>query len=111
MKKSIFALLIVVLLLSCVTFTSFAKDISTSDIDIYWVGKTLNNPWWISVADFAQKEADSLGVNLTIAFPQEEVDLEKQVSMIDAAVEMGVDALVVSASSSDGVIPAIKTCA
>lgn len=108
MKKSIFAMLIVVVLLSCVPFTSFAEDISTSDINIYWVGKTLNNPWWISVADFAQKEADSLGVNLTIAFPQEEVDLEKQVSMIDAAVEMGVDALVVSASSSDGVIPAIK---
>lgn len=78
------------------------------DIDIYWVGKTLNNPWWISVSDFAQKEADALGVNLTIAIPQEEVDLEKQVSMIEAAIEQDADAIVISAASSDGVIPAIQ---
>ena len=58
-------------------------------IGVYWVGKTLNNPWWSSVSDFAQQTADNLGVDLTIAIPQE-------------------DAIVVSAASSDGVIPAIK---
>lgn len=79
-----------------------------SDMEIYWVGKTLNNPWWISVSDFAQQEADRLGVNLTIAIPQEEVDLEKQVAMVEAAIEKKADALVVSAASSDGVIPVIK---
>lgn len=78
------------------------------DISIYWIGKTLNNPWWISVSDFAQQEADRLGVELTIAIPQEEVDLEKQVSMIEAAIEKKADAIVVSAASSDGVIPAIQ---
>ena len=77
-------------------------------ISVYWVGKTLNNPWWISVSDFAQQTADNLGVDLTIAIPQEEVDLEKQVSMIEAAIEKKADAIVVSAASSDGVIPAIK---
>ena len=77
-------------------------------IEIAWIGKTLNNPWWISVADFAEKEAKSLGVNLTIALPQEEVDLEKQVSMVEAAVERDVDAIIISAASSDGIIPAIK---
>ena len=88
--------------------TVMAAEISApSDIDVYWIGKTLNNPWWISVADFAQKEADALGVNLTIAIPQEEVDLEKQVSMIEAAIMSEADAIVISACSSDGVIPAI----
>lgn len=81
---------------------------STDPIDIYWIGKTLNNPWWISVSDFAQKEADALGVNLTIAIPQEEVDLEKQVAMIEAAIEQKADAIVISAASSDGVIPSIQ---
>ena len=28
-------------------------------ISVYWVGKTLNNPWWISVSDFAQQTADN----------------------------------------------------
>lgn len=84
------------------------SKIKKEDIEIYWIGKTLNNPWWISVSDFAQKEADALGVGLTIAIPQEEVDLEKQVSMIEAAIEKKADAIVISAASSDGVIPAIK---
>jgi ribose transport system substrate-binding protein len=78
------------------------------DIDVAWIGKTLNNPWWISVADFAQREATVLGINLTIALPEEEVDLEKQTAMIDAAIEQHVDAIIISASSSDGVIPAIE---
>lgn len=81
---------------------------STEGANIYWIGKTLNNPWWISVSDFAQKEADALGVNLTIAIPQEEVDLEKQVAMIEAAIEQKADAIVISAASSDGVIPAVQ---
>lgn len=77
-------------------------------ISVYWIGKTLNNPWWISVSDYAQQTADNLGVGLTIAIPQEEVDLEKQVSMIEAAIEKKADAIVLSAASSDGVIPAIR---
>jgi len=78
------------------------------DIHVYWIGKTLNNPWWISVSDYAQREADGLGVDLTIAIPQEEVDLEKQVAMIETAIEQNADAIVISAASSDGVIPSIQ---
>lgn len=96
-------------LTSLMSGAALAGEVSSpEDIDIYWIGKTLNNPWWISVADFAQQEADALGVNITIAIPQEEVDLEKQVSMIEAAVEQDADAIVISACSSDGVIPAIQ---
>lgn len=84
------------------------SNIKKEDINIYWIGKTLNNPWWISVSDFAEQEAKNLGVNLTIAIPQEEVDLEKQVSMIEAAVEHDANAIVISAASSDGVVPAVK---
>lgn len=77
-------------------------------IQISWIGKTLNNPWWISVADFAEREGQNLGVDLAISLPQEEVDLEKQVTMVEAAIEQGKDAIIISAASSDGIIPAIK---
>lgn len=80
----------------------------TNAINIAWIGKTLNNPWWISVADFAQKEAKNLGVNLSVSLPQEEVDLEKQVAMVEQAIEKKMDAIVISAASSDGIIPALK---
>lgn len=76
-------------------------------IKISWIGKTLNNPWWISVADFAKKEADNLGVELQIALPQEEVDLEKQAAMVDAAIQQNADAIVISATSSDGIVSSL----
>jgi ribose transport system substrate-binding protein len=87
---------------------AFVKKADGTPIQIAWIGKTLNNPWWISVADFAKKEAESIGVKLTIALPQEEVDLEKQVAMVEAAILRNVDAIIISASSSHGIIPAIK---
>lgn len=80
---------------------------SGDTITIAWIGKTLNNPWWISVADFAEREASILGVSLQISLPEEEVDLEKQVNMIDSATQKKVDAIVISAASSDGVIPSL----
>ena len=105
MKK--FVALILVAMLALSMTAAFAEG--ESIMDVYWIGKTLNNPWWISVADFATQEAAALGVNLTIAIPQEEVDLERQVSMIETAVQSGAKALVISAASSDGVAPAIQT--
>ncbi|MBS4208111.1 sugar ABC transporter substrate-binding protein [Bacillus sp. FJAT-50079] len=77
-------------------------------IEIAWIGKTLNNPWWISVADIAKREAEHLGVNLEISIPQEEVDLEKQVSIVEQAIQKGSDAIVISAASSDGILPALE---
>ncbi len=79
-----------------------------SEIDVAWIGKTLNNPWWISVADFAAREAEQLGINMTISLPEEEVDLGKQIAIVEAAIEQGVDAIIISASSSEGIIPAIE---
>lgn len=77
-------------------------------ISVYWVGKTLNNPWWISVSDFAQQTADNLGVDLTIAIPQEEVDLEKQVSMIEAAIEKKADAIVWQCSGAKDICARVE---
>lgn len=88
--------------------SNLIKKKDGTPIKIAWIGKTLNNPWWISVADAARDEAKREGVELTIALPQEEVDLEKQVSMIDAAISNKVDAIVISAVSSDGVVPELK---
>ncbi|MBQ7732556.1 MAG: sugar ABC transporter substrate-binding protein [Synergistaceae bacterium] len=104
MKKKFFALFLAVV----AVMTASSAFAAAPNFEIYWIGKTLNNPWWISVADFATREAAALGVKLTIAIPQEEVDLERQVSMIEAAVQSGAKALVISAASSDGVKPAIE---
>jgi len=108
MKKLLVILALAVLSTTVLVGIVMAQGLQPSDIDVAWIGKTLNNPWWISVADFAVREGQALGINLTIALPEEEVDLEKQVAMIEAAIEQGVDAIIISASSSEGVIPAIE---
>jgi ribose transport system substrate-binding protein len=82
---------------------------AANSIDVAWIGKTLNNPWWISVADFAEKEAKNLGINLTVSLPQEEVDLDKQVAMVEQAIEKKMDAIIISAASSDGIVPVLKS--
>jgi ribose transport system substrate-binding protein len=104
MKRIVIAVLLALLITTGIA----SAQGDPSQITMSWIGKTLNNPWWVSVADFTVAEAAQLGVNLTIAMPQEEVDLEKQTTMIEAAIEEGVDAILISASSSEGVIPAIE---
>lgn len=84
------------------------KNKDGKPVYVSWIGKTLNNPWWVSVADYAKMEAKNLGITLDIALPQEEVDLEKQVAMVETAIQKKADAIVISAASSDGIIPAIK---
>ncbi|MCD8139405.1 MAG: sugar ABC transporter substrate-binding protein [Planctomycetaceae bacterium] len=97
----------------CLAVAASAADRVTTKPDgkqirISWIGKTLNNPWWIAVADSAITEAKNLGIEMQVALPQEEVDLEKQVTMVESAIEQGVDAIIISAASSDGIIPAIR---
>lgn len=82
--------------------------VNDKTIEITWIGKTLNNPWWISVSDFAQREAEMLGVNLEVSIPQEEVDLEKQVSIVEQAIQKNSNAIVISAASSDGMLPVLQ---
>ncbi len=75
---------------------------------IYWIGKTLNNPWWIMVKDIAVREAAELGVEITANLPDEEVDMERQVVMIETAIQKKANAIVISAINSQGVIPSLK---
>ncbi|MCL7749919.1 sugar ABC transporter substrate-binding protein [Halalkalibacter alkaliphilus] len=113
---SISVLMLAITLWGCQSGNEASTEVSdetnsegaSGEINIAWIGKTLNNPWWISVADFAKREAANLGVNLEISLPQEEVDLENQVATVEQAIQKGSDAIVISATSSDGIIPAIE---
>ena len=63
-----FALAVALILSRSIAQAQGPKD--PKDIKLSWIGKTLNNPWWISVADFSVVEAQQLGVQLTIAMPE-----------------------------------------
>lgn len=67
---------------------------------------TLNNPFFVSVQEGAQAEADRLGVDLVVTDAQN--DLATQVSDVQDLISQNVDALLVNPVDSAGIVPAVN---
>ncbi len=67
---------------------------------------TLNNPFFVTLRDGAQKAADAAGVNLVIVDAQD--DSAKMVAGIEDLITKKVDALLINPTDSDAVVPAIQ---
>ena len=67
------------------------------------VMKTLNNPFFVEMEQGARAAADSLGLELVVQAPEREIDVEKQMQIVENLIERRVDvlALVPSGSSAD----------
>lgn len=72
------------------------------------VVKTLNNPFFIEMQKGAEEAAERLGVNLLVQAAEREVDVEKQMQIIENLIQRRVNAICVSPSGSKEIIPAIK---
>lgn len=70
--------------------------------------KTLNNPYFIDMRRGAQEAADRLGVNLIVQAAEREVDVEKQMQIIENLIQTRVDALCLTPSGSKEIVPAIR---
>jgi len=71
------------------------------------VMKTLNNPFFIDMQEGAQAAAKSLGVELVVQAPEREVDVEKQMQIIENLIQRKVSAICVAPSGSKEIVPAI----
>jgi ribose transport system substrate-binding protein len=69
--------------------------------------KTPNNPFFIDMQKGAEEEAARLGVSLVVQSPEREIDVEKQMQIVENLVETGVSALCIAPSSSRGIVPAL----
>jgi len=67
---------------------------------------TLNNPFFVSVQEGAQQEADLVGANLVVTDAQN--DLSKQVSDVQDLIQQGVDVLLINPVDSAGIVPAVR---
>ena len=67
---------------------------------------TLNNPFFVTLRDGAQSEADKLGVTLIVMDSQN--DSAKEASNIEDLISRKVDAILVNPTDSDAVVPSIK---
>ena len=66
---------------------------------------TLNNPFFVTLRDGAQVAAEEAGLELIVVDAQDSVS--KQISDIEDLVQRGVDVLIINATDSDAVVPAV----
>ena len=69
--------------------------------------KTPNNPFFIDMQRGAEEAARRLGVRLVVQSPEREIDVEKQMQIVENLVQTGVAALCIAPASSKGIIPAL----
>jgi ribose transport system substrate-binding protein len=69
--------------------------------------KTLNSPFFIDMQKGAQQAATRLGVELVVQAAEREVDVEKQMQIIENLIQTGVKVLCVTPSGSKEIVPAI----
>ncbi len=69
--------------------------------------KTLNSPFFIDLKNGAEQAAEENNVELIVQAPDREIDVEKQMQIIENLIQIRVDAICVSPSGSSELIPAI----
>ena len=71
------------------------------------VMKTPNNPFFIDMQRGAEQAAARLGVQLVVQSPEREIDVEKQMQIVENLIQTGIGALCIAPASSKGIVPAL----
>ena len=104
MKKIlVLMLLVLIALIGC----QRGGDRAGGPPKIAFVMKTANNPFFIEMQKGAEQAAQKLGVNLIVQAADREVDVEKQMQIVENLIQAKVAALCVTPSGSREIVPAI----
>ncbi len=80
---------------------------ATAKPTVALVLKTLNNPFFIDMEKGAQQAARKVGVHLLVQAPERELDVEKQMQIVETLIQSKISALCVTPSGSKEIVPAI----
>src|SRR5215216_1524567 len=69
--------------------------------------KTLNHPFFVDMRRGAQEAADRLGVQLDVQAAEREIDVEKQMQIVENMIQTGIQALVIAPSGSREIVSAL----
>ena len=83
------------------------RDSDRSRPRIAFVMKTANNPFFVDMQSGAEEAARRLGVELVVQSPEREIDVERQMQIVENLVQSGVKALCIAPSNSTGIVPAL----
>lgn len=102
MKKFI-ALVVVV---SFMLVAGFAGEVEAADYEIGLAVSTLDNPFFVDLADGAEEAAEEHGVDLTIVDAGD--DAATQMSSVEDLVVQGMDLIAINPVDGDAIVPAIE---
>jgi ribose transport system substrate-binding protein len=71
------------------------------------VVKTLNNQFFIDMEAGAKAAADSLGVELIVQAPDREIDVERQMQIVENLIQRNVNVLMLVPNGSKEIVPAV----
>ncbi len=80
---------------------------TTSKPTVALVLKTLNHPFFVDMRRGAQEAADRLGVSLQVQAAEREIDVEKQMQIVENLIQTGIQALVITPSGSREIVSAL----
>lgn len=69
--------------------------------------KTLNHPYFVDMRRGAQDAADRLGVTLQVQAAEREIDVEKQMQIVENLIQTGIQALAITPSGSREIVSAL----
>jgi ribose transport system substrate-binding protein len=69
--------------------------------------KTLNSPFFVDLQRGAQAAAERLQVDLVVQAAEREIDVDKQMQIVENLVQTGVQALAIAPSGSREIVPAL----
>ena len=106
MTKNMFA---VIAALAAVTVSGCNRGTpeTTSKPTVALVLKTLNHPYFVDMRRGAQEAADRLGVTLQVQAAEREIDVEKQMQIVENLLQTGIKALCITPSGSREIISAL----
>ncbi|WP_063726870.1 ABC transporter substrate-binding protein [Kosmotoga sp. DU53] len=109
MKKGLVLLLLMLLVISVPLSTfAYTKGVPVKNMRIFFIVKATESEFWQIVLDGAKKAAKHFGVTLIAQAPTSEADVARQVAILETAVSLKPDAIVIAPTVADALVPGIE---
>jgi len=110
MRKSVNILINLLVYISIIISLINCQRVAKTDNSnptVAFVMKTLNNPYFIDMERGAEDVANKYKINVIVQAAEREVDVEKQMQIVENLIQRKVDVICLSPSGSKEIIPAI----
>src|SRR5438046_5468176 len=105
MKKALALILVVAAFSTCCNRGTTTT--TTGRPTVAFVLKTLNHPFFVDMRRGAQEAADRLGVTLQVQAAEREIDVEKQMQIVENMIQTGIQALAITPTGSPEIVSAL----